>query len=167
MDLREGTKVAYIGPERSGYQVGDVGKIVAASGESFHVSWKSGTRKGDIELMSVLDITPVTVEATVESRSADLDDSLEYGDPILSFSARKVYEASGFDGLIGALDEDGHLATLVGRVEEMVGSLVSEVRSDPSVQQTLAALDFDEADDFVGVVTSSLVREALGKGDEE
>lgn len=164
MEIREGAKVAYVGAENGGHKVGDIGKIVSGAGENaYHVAWRSGERKGDIEIMSSLEVTPVSAEPVTASYASDLEDSLEYGGPILSFSARKVYEQEGFDGLVSALGDDGHLATLAGRVTDMVAILVSEVQDDPSVIQTAAALDFDEADEFVGMLVSALVREALGK----
>lgn len=164
MEIREGAQVAYVGQETRGLKVGDIGKVISSAGESAcHVSWRSGDRKGDIEMMSMLEVTPVSSEPVVASYASDLDDSLEYGGPILSFSARKVYEQEGFSGLVSALDDDGHLATLAGRVAEMVAGLVNEVCGDAAVIQTAAALDFDEADEFVGSLVAALVGEALGK----
>lgn len=164
MEIREGAKVAYVGQETRGFKVGDIGKVVSAAGESAcHVAWRSGDRKGDIEMMSMLEVTPVSSEPSLPSYASDLDDSLEYGGPILSFSARKVYEQEGFGGLVSALGDDGHLATLSGRVADIVAGLVNDVRDDAAVIQTTAALDYDEADEFVSSLVASLVREALGK----
>lgn len=168
MEIREGCKVAYIGNEIAGHAIGDDGKVIAADGERFHVAWRTGSRKGQIELMSVLDITPVSdPDAVPESRSASLDDSLEYGSPVLSFSARRVFEESGFRGLVAALEDDGHLSTIAGRVSEMVGSIVSEVRGDAAVVQAAADLDYDEADELVSTLVAALVRGAVGQDEEE
>lgn len=167
MEIREGAKVAYVGPENRGYKVGDIGKVVSDAGENaYHVSWRSGSRKGDIELINVLEITPVNSEPTVASLDSDLDDSLEYGGPILSFSARKVYDQEGFDGLVSALGDDGHLATISGHVADIVSGLMNEVRNDAAVIQTTAALGYDETDEFVGSLVAALVRDALGKTQE-
>lgn len=167
MEIREGCKVAYVGPETAGHAVGDVGKVVSGAGENaYHVAWRTGSRKGAIELISVLEITPVDADPVVASRSTDLDDSLEYGGPILSFSARKVYEQEGFEGLVSALEEDGHLATLAGKIADAVTSLVTEVRDDAAVTQATAALDYDEADGFVGSLVAALVQDALGNTED-
>lgn len=164
MEIREGAKVAYVGAETRGFKVGDIGKVVsAAGGNACHVSWRSGDRKGDIEMMSSLEVTPVSTEPATAARDIDLDDSLEYGGPILSFSARKVYDQEGFDGLVSALGDDGHLATLAGRVADIVAGLVNDVRNDAAVIQTTAALDYDEIDEFVGSLVAAMVRDALGK----
>lgn len=164
MQFREGERVAYVGPEVDGRRVGDEGQVVSTAGDSQHVVWSTGQRQGGFDLVPDHELTPsgTTREA---SRRSGLEDSLEYG-PLLSFNANKVYEESGGIGLITALADDGHLATLAGLAEDLLSNLAEQVRGDASVQAALANLDDQDADELVMFTANVLMRDAFGEVDD-
>ena len=164
MHFREGERVAYVGPEVDGRRVGDEGQVVSTAGDSQHVVWSTGERQGAFDLIPDHELTPSANSREAASQTG-IEDSLEYG-PLLTFSARKVYEDSGNLGLITALADDGHLANLAGLAADYLDGLVEQVRSDASVQAALSDLDETEADELVLFAASVLVRDALGETDD-
>jgi len=154
----EGQKVRYVGEDVT-VGVGTVGRVVAAAGSGQHVQWMEGARQGSIDLVAVDDLVPYVAnseiyrEATVAN---DFDDAL--GVPsMVSFSVRETYDTYGEDGLLNALDEHGHLATLAEYATDAIGKIASGLRSDPAFSSVLSQLDDSEAESLLVRVAINLL----------
>lgn len=157
----EGQKVQYVG-EDTMVGIGTLGKVLAANGTSQHVQWLGGLREGQIDLVAEYDLVPFQTGDPM-SVSAQFDASLDV--PMSTLGVREVYDDSGEDGLINALGEAGHLATLSGYATEAVGQLATLLRHDPAFGPVLAQLDENEAESLVQRVTASLL--AVATTEEE
>lgn len=161
MTPRDGQRVSYIGFEQSGLGLGDQGKVVSASGTGSHVKWATGSRAGSITLENNDDLA-LTGAANSRTAVADeLSDSLEFGS-LIRVAVRDVYDAQGEVGLINALNEAGHLASLAQVAEDAFNGVAQSVRSTPSMQAVLAELEPEEGDALVVTATSALLRDAFG-----
>ena len=153
--IREGSKVSYVGDGVEGLNVGDTGKVVAASGASSHVRWLTGARTGSVTLVEDLDLV-------VGGKSAPSTyDGLDSGS-LVSVAVRDTYDVSGPVGLLNALNEEGHLATFASYAENALESVAASITSDPSMREVLAHLDPDEQGAFVTLAASVLLRDAFG-----
>lgn len=151
--IREGAKVSYVGDEHDGLAVGDVGKVLSASGSSSHVLWATGGQTGSITLVADMDL--------VANNKAPLSyDGLD-GGSLVTVAVRDTYDVSGAVGLLNALNDEGHLATF-GQIAEQAQQIVAaSLRSDPSMTEVLASLDPDEASEFITFTAAVLLRDAF------
>ena len=163
--LREGSTVSYVGYPRDGVAIGDSGQVLSLSSPYCHVTWLSGSRVGQVDLLPEDDFVVLGRGGRQATVSEALDDSLDL--PHLSAqSARAVFDAEGPDGVLAALFEDGTLGSLSEAVEQAVGTVIESLRRDEGVVTVLSALDSDEADAVVLRATAMLFRDALGDGDD-
>lgn len=162
MTVRENAKVSYIGDGVGGLALGDQGRVIADAGSAAHVLWTSGSLRGQMSLVGYEDLVePTGRQASVV---ATVDDSLGDG-PLVVTAVREVYDTFGPDGLLSALADEGHLASLASAAEEVFETVAGRVRSDPAFREVLARLDGEEQDAFVTHTTTALLRDALGRED--
>jgi hypothetical protein len=160
MQLRDGMKVSYIGLGEAGVELGDRGTVLSADTSGSHVSWVTGAAIGRVILVHNDDLAPIS--STRTAVHDELDDSLEYGS-LVSIAAREIFDASGEAGLMDAMNEAGHLASLTSSAEDAVAHVAAQVRNSPSFESVLAQLDSEEADSLVNLTASSLIKDALGE----
>lgn len=150
---REGSKVSYVGDEFNGdrLSVGDEGRVLSHGGSACHVIWASGEREGQVTLTANCNLLSTQPEA-VFAREGHL----------VSMALRDIFEKRGNRGLLGVLAEEGALASLTPAADEALAFVMGRVRGDAGVQEVLAHLDEDEADEFVSYAALALLREAFG-----
>jgi hypothetical protein len=153
--IREGAKVSYVGDDDD-LAVGDRGKVISSAGASTsHVLWATGKRIGQITLVEDADLVSSPKHAAVSY------DGLDSGS-LVTISVRDTYDSAGEVGLLNALNDEGHLASLSAIAEETVQIVASRLRSDPSMKEVLASLEPEEASEFVTFTASVLLRDAFG-----
>lgn len=150
----EGEVVAYAGEGDDGLAVDDRGKVLSAAGSGSHVMWSTGQRAGEITLTSNMDLIALR-------RPAVRDDSFE-SSGIVAFAVRDTYDRRGEAGLVNALIEEGHFATLVPVAEEALQLVSSRLREDPSMREVLGQLDPEEGAEFIYLAASVLLRDSFG-----
>lgn len=153
---REGQRVAFCGDPQAGLSVDDRGKVLSSSGEASHVLWATGSRAGEVLLVSNLDL----VVAGQARSYDDLD-----GGTLVTIAVRDTFDRTGHVGLLNALNEEGHLATFASIAEEAMQTVASRIRQDPSISEVLANLDPEEGAEFVAFTASVLLRDAFGGND--
>lgn len=160
--IRDGQQVSYIGMPRSdGLGISDRGQALAVAGKAAHVMWSTGARSGQVDLIDCDDLVghgPGRVQGSV------FDDSMSTAG-LVTFAVRDTYEAEGPTGLLNAMNEMGHLASLPSIAEDALAYTCAQVRQDPSFTSVLAQLDESEAAEFVTLTATSMLRDAFG-GDE-
>lgn len=153
----EGTKVAYVGDDVT-VGVGAVGKVLASAGSAQHVQWLDGARAGQIDLIPVDDLVPHRATATqrIEDTSvtAQFESTLDVP-ALMTVAVRDTYDTYGEEGLLNALDEAGHLASLSEYATDAIATVAGRLRTDPTFALVLGQLDEFEAE-------SLLVRVAVG-----
>lgn len=157
--MRDGQRVSYVGLPLNGSSVGDVGKVLSASGAACHVLWTSGARQGQVDL--VIDDCLVPVRSTKTSTIADaLDDSLHFESGLV-MSAAAIYEAEGAAGVINAMNEAGHLAGLSSIADDALTLVATRIREDEGIAAHLSSLDADERDQVIALTSAVLLRDAF------
>ena len=111
--------------------------------------------QGQITLMANSDLVIMHPEYDGSSDSLDA--------PIVTISARDVYDRSGPTGLLNALHVEGHLKFFEPLVQEAIERIASSIRDDPSFRPILAELGREEGDQLVSLATSTLLRDAFGE----
>lgn len=158
--IREGAKVSYVGDGDDDLAVGDRGKVISVAGSSAsHVLWSTGKRLGQITLCDDADLVATPKAAALTY------DGLDSGS-LVTIAVRDTYDAAGEVGLLNALNDEGHLASLSQIAEEAVQIVASRLRTDPSMTEVLASLEPEEASAFVSFTASVLLRDAFGGTDE-
>ncbi len=160
--MTEGSKVVYIG-EDTMVGINTIGKVLASAGSSQHVQWVEGLRAGQIDLVPNEDVLPLRV-AHEEGISANrqFEDSLDTPS-MMTVAVRDTYDDFGEDGLLNALSDSGHLATLTEYAGEAIGLVASRLRQDPSFSLVLDELDDHEAESLLVRVSVSLLQ---GEGED-
>ena len=164
--IREGAKVSFVGEfADSGLAIGDQGLVIAASGHASHIRWTTGARVGQIDLVGNDDLVEATASRHVEaSLASEVDESLS--DRAFSrVAVRDTYDLEGPEGVLAALAEEGHLASLTDVAEEALSTVASRLREDPVLTRVLATLDADEADAFISLASTALLRDAVLGGE--
>jgi len=159
--LREGQQVTYIGEPRDGLVRGDAGKVLTmASDDSGHVMWSTGAQTGNVTLEFDYDLEgPRTRQARAHIDL--LADSLEVG-TIVSTSLREAYDSAGAEGLLSAMAEEGHLASMHDIAEEAMELIAGRIRQDPSFRAVVAELDPEESEHLIRLAAVGLIHEAFG-----
>ena len=141
--LCEGQRVAYVGHDEDGYTLGDLGVVLSAGESGSHIKWTTGQRAGSISLVSNLDVAAQgrSIEPEVQQ---------------VALHVQSMFDRRGARGLVTALMDEG-VIDLTGVLDEVMGSLASRVRQDPTVQEVVAHLDEDDAEAFVGATVASLL----------
>lgn len=163
--LREGDAVSWVGDAiPGGLSVGDTGTVASSSGESGHVLWSTGARRGKVDLVEEMDVVPAPAtqrHAVVSS----LRDSL--GFETTHTAAREVFEEAGAAGLLSAMHERGDLAGFPSIADGAAEFVSARLREDPDFGRTLAALDETEADSLVSLASTVLLRDAFTPMEED
>ena len=150
----EGSQVSYVGPLERGLEIGDRGKILSDDGMAAHVLWMSGSLRGQVTLTDHMDIV-VAAEHTPE-----VDDSLE--GPLVTTAVRETYAYGGVDGLLDALEDEGHLAVFQPIVEEAIQMVAARLRQDVAFREVMDQLDGADGEEFLEHATFALLRDAFG-----
>lgn len=151
--LPEGAFVAYVG-DSDEIAVGDRGRVVSTGAGACHVSWKTGAREGEITFH------PFN-ELVLEARARTTDDSLDSGG-LVTFAVRDTLDENGTEGLLNAMNAEGHLGNFGNVAEEAIALIANRVRQDPSFIEICAQLDNDEYDALIALATSTIIRDAFG-----
>lgn len=152
---QDGQRVAYVGDEVDGLEVGVEGKVLSAGATGSHVLISTGRRQGDVALFHNMDLVVTTKAA------ATYDNSLDSGG-LVTTAVRCVFDRQGARGVLSSLDNEGHLASMGSLAEDAVQSLSVRVRNDPSMREVLALLEDDEGTELVSLAVTSLLMEACG-----
>lgn len=155
--IPEGEIVSFIGEpiHDTPVEIGDMGRVLSAADSASHVQWRTGSMQGQITLMANSDLVIMHPEYDGSSDSLDA--------PIVTISARDVYDRSGPTGLLNALHVEGHLKFFEPLVQEAIERIASSIRDDPSFRPILAELGREEGDQLVSLATSTLLRDAFGE----
>jgi hypothetical protein len=159
-NLREGSRVSYVGDGSDGRSLGERGQILAINGRSGHVKWAdSSITLVDLEF----DVAPLasTTGAVRAPARDELDDSLDVG-PIHAVGMAGVYEREGGAGVLNALAGTGQLSSFASIAEEARFFVEQRVRQDPDFCRVTAQLDPDEADELISLASHVLLRDAFG-----
>lgn len=153
--IPEGVSVRYVGDalgKDAGLALDDHGKVVSATPTHSHVIWRTGARSGEITLTANLDLV---------AERQQTDDALD--GPLVSISAKSVYERGGATALLNAMIDDGHTADFGVIAQEALALVQARIRQDPSFRNVLAALDVEESADLVSLASVSLLRDAFSE----
>lgn len=153
--MRDGAQVIFAGYPTEGIDIGDTGVVFQAGTTGSHVRWKTGARKGQIDLVANDDLTVNGTDRSV------LDDSLE-GGLTGRLEVRSVYERRGVVGVLNLMNEEGHLAAFDGYAEEALALIAARIRHDPSFIEVSSSLEPHETDELVEFATAQLLRDAFG-----
>lgn len=153
--MSEGQKVAYVGDDVM-VGVGTLGKVLASAGSAQHVQWLDGARTGQVDLIPADDLVPYRMAQRNEDGSvaAQFEATLDMPS-MVTVSVRDTYDTYGEEGLLNALDDAGHLATLSEYANDAISTVAGRLRQDPTFALVLGQLDEFEAE-------SLLVRVAVG-----
>lgn len=150
-----GQRVAYVGsPSDADPALGDEGVIVAVGHTASYVKWQTGERAGSFIETSHLDIAPMAGRVDVDLM----------GGGLVSFSVRDMHSSRGTQGLLDALNAEGHLANFEEIAMQSAQVASSLIRSDPSMAEVIAQLDQHDADELVSCAVVALFRDAFGRG---
>lgn len=155
--IREGSKVAYVGPVTKGRDIGDEGLVVSAEASYSHVRWTTGAKVGEFDLVRNSDLV---VNGSLSQHPLTAGDSFDEG--LVGINVHAVYSRRGSLGLINALNEEGHLMAFPQIAEEAASFVAQRIREDPSVVEVLGSLEEDEVDDFVSTACMVVLRDAFG-----
>lgn len=162
-NLREGSRVSYVGDGDDGRALGERGQILAITGRSGHVKWADST----ITLVDLEDVAPlssITGAARAVTATDDLADSLDVG-PIQAIGMRGLFETVGCNGVLSELTATGQLTGFPTIAEEARLYAEGRVRQDPDLSRVIAQLDPEEGDELISVATLVLLRTAFGVPD--
>ena len=160
--MREGSKVAYTGPEEHGLQVGDRGKVLAVDGQVCHVLWSTGARQNQADALYEGSLVVMSAAGS----DMGLDDSLEVGG-LVSFSARNSYDSGGSAQVLSEMAEMGHLASFGEIAEEALALVAARIRQDPSFRMIAHDLEEEEAERVYRLASACLIRDAFGSDVDE
>ena len=146
----QGQRVAFIGPEDGGLEVGDTGQVVEAGNTGSQIRWTTGARKGVIDLIAHTHIVPTAV-----SQGDDLNA------PLVAFAAQDLCERSGPMAVVAALGRDGHLDNLDHLAETAVRLVAESLRNEPSIAEVTAQLDPVDAEELVTTAAVALLRRTV------
>ncbi len=159
--MSEGSRVVYVGDDPM-VGVGTQGKILSHGGTGYeHVQWASGSRMGTVDPIAVEDLIPHRGTTVAGIAAPGFEDSLGY-ESTLHVAVRDTYDDLGEDGLLNALDEAGHIATLSAYADDALMAFASRVRQDPDFSHILSHLDDQEAEGLVSRVVSHLLQNDRG-----
>lgn len=163
--LREGDVVSWVGSVRpGGVSVGDVGTVASSSGDSGHVLWSTGARRGQVDLVDGFDVVPAPAGPRRNTVASSLRDAL--GLDSVHTAAREVFEESGAAGLLSAMHEQGDLSGFASIAEGAAEYVAARLRENPEFSRTLSALEDSEADSLVALASTVLLRDAFTPEDE-
>lgn len=155
--ISEGSKVVYVGDDPM-VGVGTLGFVLSHAGaNSNHVKWMGGIREGSIDLIPVEELISYREGQQVVGSARHLEETLDYQQGLVTVAVRDTYDDLGEDGLITALDEAGHLATLSSYASRAIANLSRDIRQDPALGAVLGQLDDEEADSLIVRVASQLL----------
>lgn len=157
----EGSKVAYVGDDVT-VGVGCIGRVLASAGTSQHVQWLDGLRVGQVDLVPNEDLVDHRPAMQATASVAEQFEATLDVPSMVSVAVRETYDTYGEDGLINALDEAGHLATLSSYATDAIATVAGRLRQDPAFASVLGQLDDDEAESLLVRVAVNLLH-----GDEE
>ena len=154
--VTEGSKVVYAGADLT-IEQGTVGRVLFVAGSAAHVQWQDGPRVGQVDLIDQYDLSPTSSAASVaQVVASQFDQSLEMEDAS-SGVVREAMDSYGEDGVLVALAEKGHLATLEVYATEALSHLTSALRTDPALGEMLACLDADEQEAVLARLAATLL----------
>lgn len=154
---REGQKVAYVGDGDHGLAPGDRGKVLSSEPGAAHVLWMSGAQQGGTLFHTNYDLV---------AHEAEAYDTDFYGAPLVTTAVRDTFDREGPEGLLNALNEEGHLATFGSHVEEAIAMVSSRIRQEPAFIEIMAELDVDEGEEVLSMATFALLVDAFGEGED-
>lgn len=151
--ISEGTSVRYCGDsigKEADLDLDDRGKVVSATPTHSHVVWRTGALAGQITLTANLDLV-VMRQPT--------DDSMD--GPLVSISAKAVYERGGATALLNAMVDGGHTTDFSVIAQEALALVQARIRQDPSFRSVLATIDAESGADLISLASVSLLRDAF------
>lgn len=149
--FHEGDSVTYTGTAMPPAQ----GKLLYfASDRSAHVQWAEGVRNGEIDLVDIYDITPVTSSAAMARI-----------DPMGRSAVRRAMEREGESGVLNFLVTAGRLSTWTRIAADVQQMIESRLRVDASMEQVFEQLRPEEADRVISLAARTLVRD-MGEDDD-
>lgn len=155
--LREGGRVAYVGPEAESAHLGQQGVLLAVSGSVAHVRWDAGTVSAHYE-------SDLAALGHTQAVAASIEDSLEVGG-LVSFGVRETYDTGGESAVLNAMAEAGHLAAFADIAQEALDLVTARIRRDASFRAVLEDLDPEESEGVLRLASICLIRDAFTEGD--
>lgn len=153
MTIIDGQQVAYAGDGDDGLLPDDRGEVLSAGSTGSHVKWRTGAQAGRITLTANFDLVPM-------GGARISYDDFESGS-LVTFAVKETFEHRGAIGLLNALNDEGHLASLEALAEEALALVARKLRDDPSIREVLAHLDDDDGSEFVSFTATCLMRDAF------
>jgi hypothetical protein len=150
--LYEGDTVSYVGVAMPPAH----GKLLYfASDQAAHVKWASGTRQGEIDIVDVYDLEPVTAAQAVA-----------VVDPMGHTAVRRVMDADGEAGVINFLVTSSQTTGWPTIAADVLAYVEDRIRVDASMEMPQEQLSPVEYDRVVGLASRALLRDAFGDLEE-
>lgn len=156
--INDGSRIEYAGLRTETLDPGDQGSVLAVSGHSAHVQWRTGSLAGQVTLEHTDDLLPLAKRQSALEEA--LDDSLEVSG-LGTFTARQIYDEGGSSAVLNAMADSGKLAAFQEIAEEALSLVASRIRSSESFQALASHLEEEERDDVVRLASAALIRDAF------
>lgn len=163
MSINEGAEVTYRGLAKEGLSSGDVGTVLLSHDLHAHVSWKTGSKRGEVVMVHTDDLKRVGDYDATNIKAA-LADSLWVDSTTEHHSAPTLYAEGGASGVISDLSARGNVDFLTEVASEAMDSVATRVAQMVDVE--VRGLDDEAKDDVVQRLTARLFREMLA-GEED
>jgi hypothetical protein len=180
--ITQGSRVVFDGYASAGLEPGDAGDVLQVSGSIIHVTWRTGSRAGQVLRVDGLDLTgadstPLVATAYVEPDDDDLlsytgtldqtveghlDDSLDVGLMPVHAVARSVYEDYGPEAVVDAMAATGALDVFPEIALDVLHGVEHRIGRRPEYRQVAANLGPDQAKAVLRVAALCLIRDAFG-----
>jgi hypothetical protein len=146
--LYEGDTVSYVGVAMPPAH----GKLLYfASDRAAHVKWATGAHQGQIDIVDVYDLEPVTAAEAIATV-----------DPMGHTAVRRVMDADGESGVINFLVTSSQTGGWSKIAADVLGYVEGRIRLDASMEMPGEQLTRDEYDRVVGLASRALLRDAFG-----
>lgn len=146
--LYEGDAVSYVGTAMPPAR----GKLLFfASRDSAHVQWTEGIRTGEIDLIDIYDLAPITAGT-----------ALGETDPMGHTACVRALEAEGPAGVLNFLVASKQVSTWQQIAHDALRFVEARIRADDSMDMPNEQLSVDDYDRVVRLASRVLLHDAFG-----
>jgi hypothetical protein len=147
--LYEGDTVSYVGTAMPPAH----GKLLFfASQRAAHVKWADGVRQGEIDLIDIHDLSPVTAGAVIGE-----------ADPMGHTACVRALEAEGPPGVLNFLVASKQVENWPDIATDVLGYVEARIRADGSMDMPNEQLTHEDFDRVVRLASRVLLRDAFGE----
>jgi len=145
----EGDTVSYVGTAMPPAH----GKLLYfASSSAAHVKWAEGVRQGEIDLIDLYDLMPVTSGAAIAQV-----------DPMGYTACKRAMENDGAEGVLNFLVASKQIDNWQRIARDVLAYAEQRIRRDVSMDMPYEQLNGEDYERIVGLSTRVLLRDAFGE----